>query len=228
MRVPLLLAAACGCMASLLSATTVSFGSDLLNEWNEITGTNVAVQPDPSWAVLPPYQWVSFMNTGAGPGAMSPPNANPQKGPTATFYELLPARARLVRLTVFADDTAAVYLIDGDHPGGLLLAPANWRQGGACADGPIGCEPGEGLLLEFYVSRFGPAILRFDVFQRGRGPFGLLYAGEADLVHSSEAAPLVLVASGLGWMLWRRWRQRRARPGASRAPSASTLEAASA
>jgi hypothetical protein len=207
MKVPVFLAAVCCCLPAVLPATTVSFGSDLLNEWNSITGANVSIQPHPMWASLAPYQWISYANTGAGPGAVSPPNANSQKGPTATFYEQLPQGARFVRLTVFADDTAAVYLIDHDNPGGLLLAPANWKLGGACAHGPIGCEPGEGMLLEFYVSRFGPALLRFDVFQRGRGPFGLLYAGQADLVHSAEAAPLLLVGTGLVWMLWRRRRR---------------------
>lgn len=227
MRVPICLAAACCCLASALPAATVTFGSDLLNEWNDVTGTNVVIQPHPMWVAPVQFQWVSYANTGMGPGAVSPPNTNAQKGPTAIFYEQLPAGAQFVRLTVFADDTAAVYLIDRDHPGGLLLVPANWRQGGACADGPIGCEPGEGLLLEFYVSRFGPAILRFDVFQRGHGPFGLLYAGEAELVHSAEAAPLLLVATGLGWILWRRWRRGRDRPDVRRQAAGGPLQALS-
>jgi hypothetical protein len=110
---------------------------------------------------------------------------------------------------VFADDTAAVYLIDQDHPAGLRLAPPNWRQDCACAAGAIGCQPGEGLLLEFAVNRFGPALLRFDVFQRGNGPFGLLYGGQADVVHTPEEATVLLVAAGLAWLWWRERRQRR-------------------
>ncbi|MCX7605281.1 MAG: hypothetical protein N2036_14495 [Bryobacteraceae bacterium] len=204
-------------MAAALPAATVSFGSDLLNESNSVTGTNVIIQPHPAWASLAPYHWISYANTGAGPGAKSPPNSNPQKGPTASFYESLPKGAQFVRLTVFADDTAAVYLIDRSNPLGLLLAPPNWRMDGACAHGPIGCEPKEGLLLEFYVNRFGPALLRFDVFQRGGGPFGLLYGGEAELAHSSEAAPFLLIATGLAWILWRR------RPGHTNRHSAEEL-----
>lgn len=203
MRVLLPLVAASICLPAALPAATVSFGSDLVNEWNLVTGANVAVRPHPTWALLEPWFWVSYANTGAGPGAVSPPNTNQQQGPTAVFFEMLPPATAAVRLTVFADDTAAVYLIDSAHPGGLLLAPANWRQDRACARGPIGCQPGEGLLLEFLVDQYGPALLRFDVFQRGNGPFGLLYAGEAELAHNSEAMTSFLVGTGMIWILWR-------------------------
>lgn len=195
--------AACLCLSVALPAATVSFGSDLENEWNSVTGANVTIRPHAAWASLEPWQWISYGNTGVGAGAVSPPNSAGPGRPTASFFEALPDKAYFVRLTVFADDTAAVYLIDLDHPAGLLLAPANWRQDGACAAGPIGCQPGEGLLLEFAVNRFGPTLLRFDVFQRGRGPFGLLYGGQAEVVHTPEAATMLLVAAGLGWLWWR-------------------------
>lgn len=223
MKTPFRLAGAWLCLPVLLPAATIQFGSDLVDEWNSLTGTNVAIQPHSAWAALAPFQWISYANTGTGPGAISPPNANSSRTPTASFYELLPANTQLVRLTVFADDTAAVFLIDADHPSGLLLAPANWRQDGACARSPIGCEPGEGLWLEFYVSRHGPAILRFDVFQRGKGPFGLLYGGEAEMAHSAEAMPLILVGTGLAWILWRR-RRRPVPPGV---PDRNAVAAAS-
>lgn len=195
--------AACLCLTVTLSAATVSFGSDLENEWNSVTGANVAVRPHAAWASLEPWPWISYANTGVGAGAVSPPNSASPGHPTASFFEALPEAAYFARLTVFADDTAAVYLFDLDHPAGVLLAPANWRQDGACAAGFIGCQPGEGLLLEFAVNRFGPALLRFDVFQRGRGPFGLLYGGQAEVVHTSEAATMLLVAAGLAWLWWR-------------------------
>lgn len=202
----LILSAACLCLSVALPAATLNFGSDLVNETNSATGLNVAVQPHSAWASLAPWQWISYTDTGAG--AISLPNSPGTKRPAASFYEFLPETAYFVRLTVFADDTAAVYLIDQDHPSGLLLAPANWRQDGACAAGPIGCQPGEGLLLEFAVNRFGPALLRFDVFQRGNGPFGLLYGGQVDVVHTPEEATILLVAAGLLW-LWLRERKRR-------------------
>jgi hypothetical protein len=205
----LILTAACLCLSVALPAATIAFGSDLVNEYNSITGQNVAVQPHPAWAALAPWQWISYANTGVGAGAVSPPNSPGPSRPTASFFELLPHTAYFVRLTVFADDTAAVYLIDQDHPTGLRLAPPNWRQDGACAAGAIGCQPGEGLLLEFAVNRFGPALLRFDVFQRGNGPFGLLYGGQADVMHTPEEATVLLVAAGLTWLWWRERRQRR-------------------
>lgn len=220
MKRPLILSAACLCLSVALPAATLSFGSDTLSEFNSLTGGNVLIQPHPAWASLAPWQWISYANTGVGPGAFSPPNTNANKGPTASFYEILPETAFFVRMMVFADDTAAVYLIDQSHPSGLLLAPANWRQEGACAAGPIGCQPGEGLLLEFAVNRFGPALLRFDVFQRGNGPFGLLYGGQADVVHTPEEATILLVAGGLAWLLWRKRSQQLVR---QRGPVAPTL-----
>lgn len=203
MKRPLILSAACLCLSVALPAATLSFGSDLVNETNSVTGVNVAIQPHSAWAPLAPWQWISYANTGTGSNANWPRNAPGKARPTASFFEFLPDGAFFVRLTVFADDTAAVYLIDQDHPSGLLLAPANWRMDGACAAGPIGCQPGEGSLLEFAVNRFGPALLRFDVFQRGNGPFGLLYGGQVDVLQTPEEATIVLVAAGLLW-LWRR------------------------
>jgi hypothetical protein len=215
----LILSAACLCLSVALPAATLTFGSDLVNEYNSVTGANVAIQPHAAWAAMAPWQWISYANTGVGEGCISPPNTNANKGPTASFFEKLPKTAYFVRMTVFADDTAAVYLIDQSHPSGLLLAPANWRQDGACAAGPIGCQPGEGLLLEFVVNRFGPAVLRFDVFQRGNGSFGILYGGRVDVVHTPEEATILLVAGGLAWLLWRRRRQRQAQQHGPVAPA---------
>ncbi len=218
----LLLSAACLCLSVALPAATLNFGSDLLNEANSITGANAAIQPHSAWASMAPWQWISYANTGAGPGAVSPRNSPSPARPTASFFEFLPETAYFVRLTVFADDTAAVYLIDQDHPSGLLLAPPNWRQDGACAAGPIGCQPGEGLLLEFAVNRFGPALLRFDVFQRGNGPFGLLYGGQVEVAHTPEEATILLFAAGLAWLWWRERKQRRAAKPAPGRPATFT------
>lgn len=203
MKQLLTLSAACLCLSVALPAATLTFGSDLVNEYNSVTGINVVIQPHAAWASMAPWRWISFANTGVGEGSISPPNTNDIKEPTATFYEILPDAAYFVRMMVFADDTAAVYLIDQSHPSGLLLAPANWLQDRSCAAGPIGCQPGEGLLLEFAVNRFGPAMLRFDVFQRGGGPFGLLYGGQVDVMHTPEEATILLVAGGLVWLWWR-------------------------
>jgi len=189
-RLLLLTLIACG----LSWGTVISFGSDLLSEGNSITPSNVAINPHPAWASLPPYQWISYAATGQ-PGTVSPPNTN-LSSPTAVFYEFLPLGTSAVNFTVFADDTAAVYLIDGANPGGLLLQAGNPNQDAACAAGPIGCQPNEGWTSGWIpVNPSSAAILRFDVYQRGGGPFGLLYGGQADVV--PEPATYALVAAGL-------------------------------
>lgn len=193
MRPLCLLFAGCLLSVAALPAAVIPFGSDLLNESNNLTGANVAIRPHPVWASLAPYQWISYANTGAG--GWSPPNTDLRRGPTAVFYEYLPAGAGEVTLAVYADDTAAVYLIDARYPAGLLLQAANPRQDGACAKGPIGCEWNEGWLYSFLVDHTGPAMLRFDVYQRGGGPFGLLYGGT--VAENAEATTTAMLLIGL-------------------------------
>jgi len=189
----------------------VSFGSDTVNEWNSQTGANVAITPHPAWATLPPYQWVSYANTGVGPGATSPPNTSIPGTPTAIFREFLPTLTGAVSVTVFADDTADVYLYDNANPGGLLLKSANPVQDSACAAGPIGCQSTEGWSSSWVaVDPTAPAWLEFRAYQRGGGPFGLLYGGEAQVVPEPGTYALLgagLIALGL---------LRRFRPGSAR------------
>jgi hypothetical protein len=174
----------------------VSFGSDTVNEWNNQTGNNVVITPHPVWATLPPYQWVSYANTGTGPGATSPPNTSIPGTPTAIFRESLPGMTAAVWVTVFADDTADVYLYDNAHPLGWLLKSANPVQDGHCAAGPIGCEPNEGWTSPWVsVDPTAPAWLEFRAYQRGGGPFGLLYGGEAQVV--PEPGTYAFLGAGL-------------------------------
>ena len=185
--------------------TVISFGSDLLNEGNNITFSNTSINPHPAWASLPPYQWISYAATGQ-PGSVSPPNTN-LSSPTAVFYEYLPLGTNAINFTVFADDTAAVYLIDGANPGGVLLQAANPVQDAACAAGAIGCQPNEGWTSGWIpVDPSSAAILQFNVYQRGGGPFGLLYGGEANVV--PEPATYALVAASLTTLFAMRRRHR--------------------
>jgi|YNPMSStandDraft_1061717.scaffolds.fasta_scaffold07218_1 hypothetical protein len=175
----------------------VSFGSDTVNEWNNQTGNNVVINnTHPVWATLPPYKWVSYANTGTGPGAISPPNATIPGTPTAIFQELLPLLTAKVWVTVFADDTADVYLFDNANPFGLLLKAANPFQDSYCAAGPIGCEATEGWTSPWvFVDPTGPAWLEFRAYQRAGGPFGVLYGGEAEL--APEPGTYAFLGTGL-------------------------------
>ncbi len=198
-----------GCFALAASATVVPFGSDLLNESNSVTGTNVIITPHGAWGSLPGYSWISYANTGVGPGAISPPSTNNPATPTAIFREDLPAWTGFMNITVFADDTAAVYLFDNSNLGGLLLKAENWVQDSACAAGPIGCQPNESWTSGMVSVDFsGPAWVEIRAYQRGGGPFGVLYGGEAQIV--PEPGTYLLLGAGLiGLGLLRRMRAAR-------------------
>lgn len=81
-----------------------------------------------------------------------------------------------LHLDIWADDTAAVWL------DAALLIAANMSQN-VCADGAIGCEPGENGIVD-QILAIGVHTLTFVVHQAGTytdpkfNPFGLLYSGE--------------------------------------------------
>jgi hypothetical protein len=157
------------------------------------TCTVELVTPHPRWQ--PPTgggQWISYGPTGfqdAGPAA-------PFAGETAVFsvFETFSlAGAGELSIEVWADDTAEVFL------NGISLNEPNFSQA-TCADGPLGCEPGEGVPFTALLEA-GEHTLRFDVFQVGTGtttrvnPFGLLYAGSVAAV--PEPGTLALLGAGL-------------------------------
>lgn len=184
-----------GAAIASASGAIIPFGSDLANEWNNVTGTNVIINMDPVWATLAPYSWISYADTGQ-PGSVRPPNATIPGTPTAIFREFLPALTAAINVTVFADDTADIYLFDLSNPGGLLLFAANPIQDSHCAAGPIGCQVGEGWTSGYLpVNAMGPAYLEIRAYQRGGGPFGVLYGGQAYLV--PEPGTLLLFGAGL-------------------------------
>ncbi len=98
-----------------------------------------------------------------------------------------------LHLDIWADDTAAVWL------DAALLIAANMSQN-VCADGAIGCEPGENGIVD-QILAIGVHTLTFVVHQAGTytdpkfNPFGLLYSGE--LVAVPEPGSLGLLGAGL-------------------------------
>lgn len=194
--------------AFTVQAATINFASgDGLNEFNMhnfVIGNNVLINPNPVWATIPGAKWVSFADTGT-PGAVSPPNAAIPGAPTASFFEVLPLGTYYLTLNVLADDTAGVYLEDLSNPLGLLLKAPNPLQDGHCAAGQIGCEVGENWMGSSAVNPNGFARLRYEVYQRDGGPYGLNYAGTASTV--PEPASMVLLGSSLiligGFRKWR-------------------------
>lgn len=145
-------------------------------------------------------QWISYTNSGSG--GVSPPNDFNR--PIVSFFEIFLAQAGdMLALDVWADDTASV-LLDGS-----LLFGANISQDNDCADGAIGCEPGENATLIASNLTASQHTLQFDVFQLGGDGFGVLWSGEL----SSAPAPttLALMCIGLAGLGVAKWHQKRHR-----------------
>lgn len=176
-----------------------------MNESNNRTASNVLITPHPVWQANGTAKWISYANTGQG--GSSPANvtgtitgATPAT-PTAIFYETfsLLGTPGTGTIDVWADDTARVYL------NGTMLFEANPTQGSHCANAPIGCTPPNKSTINLTSAlQTGLNTLRFDVYQRAGGPFGLLYSGSATYEpriptgeNVPEPASLALVGTAL-------------------------------
>lgn len=183
--VVLLVAAALSAHADTVIIASQGTAADPL-EWNAI-GANVCIPPVGVWAPPPAGTcWVSYAQTGAG--GMSP-------GPgMVSFVQwfFLPYSTNTGSVTVFADDTAGVWL------NGVLMFPANMTQDNACAAGPIGCtmNPFEGGIINLAGLGAGWNVLQFDVWQTGGDGYGVLYYGQVESV-VPEPASLLLMGTGL-------------------------------
>ena len=195
--------------AMSLQAATITIASDLLNESNNITGTNVYIQPNSIWATAPAGAgWISYANTGAGPGSFSPPDNILE--PTAIFTQnfFLPNADNSGSIQVWADDTASVSL-DGSPVG----PPADFTDGSNCANAAIGCIQDNFGTISLTGLGEGEHALTFDVYQTGGGPFGLLYDGSVNSVPSDtqsstpEPGTFVLLGGGLLALSALRWRR---------------------
>jgi hypothetical protein len=152
----------------------------------------VAITPHPLWAANnfegSAAVWISYADTGIdGP----PPAAT--EGTTFTVSESFfvpPGTTADIDGFVFADDTAEVVLVENGTR--TTVFDFNDVQGGACADGPIGCEETDkGDLNQGNVNLDalppGDYTLEFTARQDSNdpipanNPFGLMYAFDVTL-----------------------------------------------
>jgi hypothetical protein len=211
------------CLATAAAnATTVFINSGDGTGWNDVSavvaGTplidpnpadhyaDVNIVPHSAWQPNGAGQWISVVD---GTGSDNPsviinsvgslPNADlSQIPPTATFYQpfTLPNDNNVGSITVWADDTARVSLIGGQTTS--LLWDANGNQDAHCAGPePIGCIPPEGATISLSGLAKGDYTLQFDVYQRGGGPFGLLYQGSVESTATPEPMTFGLMGGAL-------------------------------
>ncbi len=147
--------------------------------------TTQAISAHPLWQGDNPNGlgavWVSYADTGR-PGTVQVPSNNTTPIMTVTETFTVAAGGGLLNFEIWADDTADVY-VDGNQ-----LFAANFSQN-ICADGIIGCEPGEqGVISNLFLAA-GVHNITMSIYQVGGGPFGLLYSGTVTSGGSPQAVP---------------------------------------
>jgi hypothetical protein len=194
-------------VASAVHASTIQISSVLINESNNLTAGNVFITPDEAWAAAPlGASWISYANTGIGPGSISPDDNHSKNHPAATFTEdfFLPGSINAGSLRIWADDTAFT-LLDGAPIG----PDANLKKDDACAAGAIaaiGCQQIQFAEISLNGLSQGAHQLTFSVFQVEGGSYGLLYSGSVNstdgigggaIAEVPEPGTLMLIGGGL-------------------------------
>lgn len=210
----------CAATAGVVSGVVnISSGFDLLTESNNQTGQDVILASTwaaPVWAAPTAglgSAWISYAQSGPG-GVVAPevgatcevqgcsvtidPNA-----PTAifskTFY--LPAPAYAGSLSIWADDTASVFL-DGVN---IIPVPATQVRAMWCTEGAIGCGPSFRGAYDLSHLAAGSHTLDFYTYQIFGDSFGLLYEGTVSYqAPTPEPSTLLLPGAGAALLLFGR------------------------
>lgn len=188
--------------AAALQAGTVTFLSgassgctslnyDLTGQCNDMTYDNVTITPAGVYGTdLGGAEWISYENTGKGGITLA--NSTGVDDPTADFYlSFAGGMGVTVSITVWADDTAAVYL-NGTEVSGT---PDLTQSLADCAASGITCT-GPGTTFTDLSAPDGTNTFEFEVYQTGGGLFGLMYDATADYP-APEPGSYLLLGSGL-------------------------------
>lgn len=141
-------------------------------------------------------EWVSYADTGSPGTTLAPLGGT---SPIMTLVETFTiTTAGIIDFWIWADDTADLYFNASGDPLNLLYG-ANFSQN-ICADGQIGCEPGESYQFTQALDP-GTYSITMTMYQVGTGdnsninPFGVLYSGQ---VTTQVPEPATLLLFGIG------------------------------
>ncbi len=165
-------------------------GTESCSSYLDATCNVMTIDRHPAWATgNSGADWISFADTGYDGKQFQVPSSAATAA--ASFFETVTFSSLTeLALRVWGDDTVQIFLND------VAQNLPDFSQDGACAGGAIGCQPNE-FGDFFWTLGPGTYTLRFDVYQIGGGPFGLLYTGTSNPTSVPEPGSLALVIGGL-------------------------------
>lgn len=176
------------------------------------SGLAVAVAPHGAWQPNNPDNsaavWISYALTGVSPNNVLAPTHSPNPPAAGDFTptmriteDLWAGVGDMLTLKVWADDTAKVYLWNGQSAA-LLFDHTTWQQG-TCETSPISCGSTQFGAINYTFQTAGNYTLYFDAYQIGTGttndsnPFGVLYEGNVARAVPEPASTMLLLGLGL-------------------------------